>query len=767
MTTQKHSPDTEGQPARCLARSIGDTLVGEPQLEAVTISSEGPEISIATLGRTDSNQLEQRVADSMADSRTVSADYDCALLRPSGDCSSCKIPLRAEEQQGFTVHRDGIKTTIARITCPTSPRFWIWRKLPRIVPRAIELPGEDDDLDEWKPQLATAIVCGIAVITGHLVPSASLALACFIVAYLSGAWFAVEEVVERLRERVVDIHFLMLAVATGSAAIGEWAEGAILLFLFSLSGALEHYAMGRTQKEIRSLFKSAPKTATQIADDDTESEIAVESIRAGTRLLIRPGDQFPVDAEVVQGESASDESNLTGESKPVDKRRGDSVMAGTMNLWGSVQVNALRAADESSLQKIIRLIRQAQKMKAPSQRFTDKFGSGYTYLIIGLALVMFFVWWLGFKLPAFTSTDEISSAFYRTMTFLVVASPCALVLSIPSAVLAAIAWGARRGILFRGGAAVEQLAETGIVALDKTGTLTTGELTVDRIESFPPGNEKLIEQIAFSLEKLSDHPLARAITQHGKRNEIASLKMSDFKSLTGMGIRARMDNRTVVLGRRTLIEEVHSSIACPEQESDEPGMSEVWVSDGESVGRITLRDEIRPLAASVIEQLRKEGLRTLVLTGDKKSTAERLRKEVSVDEIRAELSPEQKLETIRMLTAAGERVTMVGDGVNDAPSLAAAHVGIAMGSRGSDAALEQASVVLMYDRLENVLAAFRLSRRARAIIRQNLVISLGTVVVLAVLALGGAIPLSVGVLGHEGSTVIVVLNSLRLLFGRN
>jgi Cd2+/Zn2+-exporting ATPase len=403
---------------------------------------------------------------------------------------------------------------------------------------------------------------------------------------------------------------------------------------------------------------------------------------------------------------------------------------------------------------------------------------------------MFFLWWLGFQLAPFVSTAASHSAFYRAMTLLVVSSPCALVLSIPSAVLAAIAWGARHGILFRGGAAVEKLAEVNVVALDKTGTLTTGELRVEKVESFPPGREVEIARLAYSLENLSTHPLARAITRHGKQEHLEPVAFEQFESVAGQGLRAKRDGVECLLGRREWIASERrlparrdgvgvQASACSgdtlkrELQPAEPkagvptdaGFSEVWVEAGDLLGRVILRDDIRPQAASVVEELRREGLRTVVLTGDRKATAEYLRVELKLDDVRGELKPEQKVEAVRELSGRGRKVAMIGDGVNDAPSLAAAHIGVAMGARGSDAALEQADVVLMHDRLENFLAAFRLSQRARSIIRQNLVISLGTVIVLVTFALLGKIPLPVGVVGHEGSTVVVVMNSLRLLLG--
>jgi Cd2+/Zn2+-exporting ATPase len=525
--------------------------------------------------------------------------------------------------------------------------------------------------------------------------------------------------------------------------------------------------LGRTQREIHSLFRDAPKVAVVIDESGKQREVPVERLGPGMRLLIRPDSQFPVDAEILKGQTAADESNLTGEAAPVDKRVGDPVFAGTLNLWGAVEAAVLRPATESALQKIIRLIKEAQRQKAPTQQFTDKFGAWYTYVVLGLSLVMFFVWWLGFRLPPFANHDAHQSAFYRTMTLLVVASPCALVLSIPSAVLAAIAWGARHGVLFRGGAAVEKLAETTLVALDKTGTLTTGELRVERVESFPPGQEKEVARLAYSLERLSNHPLARAVARYGKQQGLLPVELEHFESVAGQGLLGRRGQEVFSLGRREWLAQQIPPEILAKATASEPGVSEIWLAGGKLLGRIVLRDDVRPEAQQVIEELRREGLRTVVLTGDRRAAAEHLKERLGLDDVRAELKPEQKVAAIQAFTGQKQRVAMVGDGVNDAPSLAVAHIGVAMGARGADAALEQADVVLMHDRIENFLAAFRLSQRARRVIRQNLIVSLGTVLILVCFALAGKIPLTVGVVGHEGSTVVVVMNSLRLLFGRH
>ncbi len=767
MKTPEKIDSHHAEAENCLARSVADSLAEEPTLEAVTIDPAHQKISVATLGRTDVDKLAARLTNKFQSAQTGELNHACSLLSGKSDCAVCGSPLSANERKKITIQQDGDATTIARVTCPTAPKFWRWREIPfpKIVPREVEIHDDEHHADEWKFQIVAAILCGVFGLAAAFVLPTQFKVWGFVAAYIAGGFFPAEEVWERLQKRAIDVHFLMLAVAVGAACIGAWAEGATLLFLFSLSGALEHYALGRTQKEIRSLFRDAPKTATVIDDQNRERELPVENLRPGMKLLIKPGAQFAVDAEIFKGATAADEANLTGEATPVEKNIGDSVLAGTINLWGAVEVIVTKPAAESSLQKIITLIREAQQQKAPAQKFTDKFSTGYTYFVLGLSAAMFFVWWLGFHLAPFKTSAETHSAFYRAMTLLVVSSPCALVLSIPSAVLAAIAWGARHGILFRGGAAVEKLAEVNVVALDKTGTLTTGELRVEKTESFPPGRETEIARLAFSLEKLSTHPLARAITRFGKQQKFEPLALDHFESITGQGLRAKRAGVECLLGRREWLAQGDRAKIISQVAATDAGFSEIWLAQGDLLGRIVLRDDIRPQAREVIDELRSEKLQTVVLTGDRKSTAEHLRAELKLDDVRAELKPEEKVSAIRELSGQGRRVAMVGDGVNDAPSLAAAYIGVAMGARGSDAALEQADVVLMHDRLENFLAAFRLSQRARSIIRQNLVISLGTVVVLVSFALFGKIPLPIGVVGHEGSTVVVVMNSLRLLFG--
>ncbi len=766
LSVVSDSPQISGSVEDCLVNIVTQEMEAEPALEAVRVNRAQGSLSVATLGIPYGKAgMASDLANRLQKATATPRGRPCALLSGAPDCVECPRVRDVPSPGRFVVHHGQDATTISRVTCPTAPTFWRWRDhpLPRFVPREVRLPEDEHAENEWKPQLLAAALCGLAGLLGWWLRPGLMGIAAFALAYLAGSWFPALEAWERLRERRLDVHFLMLAVAVGAAAIGAWTEGTALLFLFSFSGALEHYAMGRTHREIRSLIRAAPKEAVVLDDAGVEHRLSVDNLDRGMRLLVKPGELFAVDAEVSRGATAADESNLTGEAVPAEKKVGDAVFGGTLNLWGAVEVVVQRRASQSALHRIIQLIHESQRLKAPSQRFTDRFGTGYTFGILGLTTVMFFVWWLGFERAPFVASGSTQSAFYLAMSLLVVASPCALVLSIPSAILAAIAHGARRGILFRGGSAVEKLAEITVVAMDKTGTLTTGELRVESVESLPPGREAEVLRLAYAVERLSTHPLARAITRHGKRAGLTAPEVHEVTSETGLGIRAVLDGTAVVLGRRQFV----LGDAPPEGlavSTSEAGVSEVWVRHGSLIGRVLLRDDIRPQARDVVAELRAQGLYTVALTGDRRFTGEHLQRELALDEVRCELSPQAKVTALVDFAKAGRRAAMIGDGVNDAPALAVAHVGVAMGARGSDAALEQADVVLMHDRLENFQIAHDLSRRARRIIRENIGISLGTLCLLVVLALGARLPLTEGVLGHEGSTVLVVLNSLRLLF---
>ena len=728
-------------------------LCEQPGVGAVRLDPGAKQVSVATIGQVNLADLEQRLAATIAAVEARFADQPARLAA-----------------LGFSLRRDGDAVVIGRNMGQTAESLLLWREMEWPEIKAEPAPEEQ----EWRLLALLASICGAAGLAGfaaqHFAPGVPwLAKLLFFAGIVTGGWDAAVDSWENLKKKEIDIHFLMLAVAIGAMFIGAWGEAVLLLFLFSASGAMEEYAMDRTQREVSSLLKSAPKRANVIDADGREREIAVEDLQVGQHVRVRPGGAFPADGLVTAGKSACDEANLTGEATPVEKKVGDQVFSGTINLWGALDYRVVRLPGESTLQKIIRLIQTAQKLKAPSERFTDKFGTGYTYAVIGGSFAMFLVWWLGFGLPAFANTPELRSAFYRAMTLMVVASPCALVLSIPSAILAAIAWGARHGVLFRGGAAIEKLADINVVALDKTGTLTTGELAVVGYESFPPGRETEVMELAYALEAKSEHPLARAIVRDAKARGVRELALDDFQNIVGQGVRGSFGGGQALLGRRELLEAGPLAGWAAKLPPASAELSEVWIVGKDMIGRVLLRDQIRVESKGVLAELKAMGIRTVMLTGDRRQAAESVAKELGLDEVRAHLTPELKVAAIQELRAAngGQKVAMVGDGVNDAPSLAAADVSVAMGARGSDAALEQAEVILMHDRIENFLAAERLSRRAKAIIRQNLTISLGVVIIMVIATAFGAVPLAVGVAAHEGSTLVVCLNSLRLLFGKN
>lgn len=726
-------------------------LCEQPGVSAVRLDPTAHRVSVATLGTVNLGDLEEKLA------ATIAAVETRFAAQP-GRLSSA----------GFSLKREGDAVVIGRNMGATAESLWLWREME--WPEIKAEPTPEDQ--EWRTLALLATICAAAGIAGllaqHFIPGLPwLAKLLYFTGIVTGGWDAAIDSWANLKKRKVEIHFLMLSVAVGAMFIGAWGEAVLLLFLFSASGAMEEYALDRTQREVSALLKTAPKRATVVDASGHEHEVAVAELQLKQIVRVKPGGAFAADGLVVAGKSASDESNLTGEAAPVEKNVGDQVFSGTLNLWGSVDFEVVRLPAESTLQKIIRLIQTAQKLKAPSERFTDKFGTGYTYAVIGGSFAMFLVWWLGFQLPAFTNTPEVRSAFYRAMTLMVVASPCALVLSIPSAILAAIAWGARHGVLFRGGAAIEKLADITVVALDKTGTLTTGELAVVGYESFPAGREKEVMELAYALESKSEHPLARAIVRDAKARGVRPIALEDFQNIVGQGVRGSYGGAQALLGRRELLETGPLAGWAAKLPPASAELSEVWIVGRDVIGRVLLRDQIRVESKGVLAELKKMGIRTVMLTGDRRQAAESVARELGLDEVRAHLTPEQKVAAIQDLRQGGNRVAMVGDGVNDAPCLAAADVSVAMGARGSDAALEQAEVILMHDRIENFLSAERLSRRAKAIIRQNLAISLGVVVIMVIATAFGAVPLAVGVAAHEGSTLVVCLNSLRLLFGKN
>lgn len=582
----------------------------------------------------------------------------------------------------------------------------------------------------------------------------------YIVAYLTGGYFGLIESISYLRKGKFNVDVLMILAAIGAATIDNWLEGAILLFLFSLSNSLQHFAMGRSRKAIQALMKLRPSEALRRDSDGTEKLIPVEDLGLGDIIIVKPGERIPIDGVVKSGVGTVNQAAITGESVPQLKEAGSEVFAATYNENGVLEIEVTHLAGDTTLAKIIRMVELAQNEKAQTQRFLDDFESKYAIGVIlftiGLVLV-----------PYFVMQQPFDPVFYRAMTILVVASPCALIISTPASILSAIANAAKSGILFKGGAYLEQAAEIEAIAFDKTGTLTEGNPSVTDVVAFT-GDENHVLTLAASAEEYSEHHLAAAITAEAHERNLQLIRATNVQAAIGKGISATVADSTVKVGNQylynsqidTLDENFKSTIADFKKE----GKTVIYVAkDDHLIGAIALADQIRDQAKKTVEELRQLGISEfIILTGDSPHVAQKVADELGISSVHASLLPDEKVELIKKLSDA-KIVAMIGDGVNDAPALAASNLGIAMGAAGTDVALETADVVLMSDDLSKLPYMIRLSRRAKRVVWQNIAFSLSVIAMLISSVFLFELPMTLGVIGHEGSTLLVVLNGLRLL----
>lgn len=580
----------------------------------------------------------------------------------------------------------------------------------------------------------------------------------WLAAYLSGGFYGVLDGSLALWEGRLDVNLLMLLSALGAAGIGHAEEGATLLFLFSLSNALQSMALERTRRAIRRLLDLRPAMARRLREGQ-EEWIPVEQVRVGDRLLIRPGERIPADGVVRAGVSAVDESLLTGESMPVPKGPGAPVFAGTLNGHGALEVEVTQPAADTMLARIIQLVETAQAQRARTQRAIDRFERGYAWVVMaGAALTLLIALGLG---------QPFERAFYRSMTLLVVASPCALVISTPAAFLSAIAAGARRGLLFKGGGALEDLARVRVVAMDKTGTLTENRVEVRAVRSLNGSSPEAVLALAAAVEARSEHPIARAILEEARARGVVPPEIREVEARPGLGVVGRQDGRSIWVGAPRLFQEegipVPEAVAAAVEAARAAGHTVLLVYDGAWQGIVEVADRVRPEAREAVQALRRMGVQVVMLTGDHAAVARAVAQAVGIDQVEAGLLPQEKLGRIRGLARDRGPVAMVGDGINDAPALAAAAVGIAMGRMGSDVAIETADVVLLQEDLRRVAEAIALARAAMRVVWQNVAFAAGVIVLLVALTFGVGLPLPLAVVGHEGSTLLVVLNGLRLL----
>jgi Cd2+/Zn2+-exporting ATPase len=586
--------------------------------------------------------------------------------------------------------------------------------------------------------------------------SDGLILVLNVISYVAGGLFGAKGALESLFKRRIDVDMLMILAALGAALIDQWHEGAILLFLFSLSNVLQDYAIGRSRQAIRSLLKLYPSEA-KVRRGDGVQVIKVSAIRIGDMILIEPGERIPVDGVVRAGRSAVDQAPITGESMPVEKMPGDKVFAGTLNQQGMLDVEALQPASDTVLARIIKMVEEAQDSKAPTERFLDRFEQIYATGIIA-AVALFIV------IPPVLGWVDFTSNFYRAMVLMTVASPCALVISTPASFISAIAAGARHGVLFKGGAYLEGLAVVKAVAFDKTGTLTAGKPAVTDLVPCDDMTDTDLLRIAASVEVRSEHPLAKAVAAAAQARKLKLDDVTDFEAIPGRGVQAIVNHQVVQIGSPNYLLQNGDFPPRLQEERhrlEDEGKTVMLVQRaGKWIGLIALADQLRPEARTIIDTLHRAGIKVAMLTGDNPKVAENIAAQVGVDRVHAGLMPEDKVTVVKRLEREIGAVAMVGDGVNDAPALATAAIGIAMGAAGTDVALETADLVLMGDKLELIPFAINLSKKARRVVWQNLTFSIGVIVVLIISAFAVNLPLPLGVLGHEGSTVIVVLNGL-------
>jgi len=614
-------------------------------------------------------------------------------------------------------------------------------------------------------ELIFAILSGVFILSGWLFTkneATTAGIVFYILAYIIGGYAKAKEGIEdTIEEKELNVEMLMLFAAIGAAIIGYWAEGAILIFIFALSGAMEAYTLSKSQKEISALLDLQPEEALLISHG-TEERIPVAQLEIDDIILIKPGERVPADGTIHSGETNIDEAAITGEPIPNEKKFGDEVFAGTVNLRGAIEVKITKRSDQTLFQKIIRLVQNAQSEKSPSQLFIEKFEGTYVKGVLIIVALMMFV-------PHFLLDWSWNETFYRAMILLVVASPCALVASITPATLSAISNGARSGILFKGGIHLERLASVKAIAFDKTGTLTQGKPTVTDVYVRDEITEKDVLYITASIESHSTHPLAEAIVKYAKHAyDITLTKPESVEDVTGFGLKGVLENTAYKIGKADFIGEetktFHNGIATTlEQE----GKTVVYISNEKGIlGLIALKDTLRQETIAAIRDLQSIGVEAIMITGDNEQTAKAIATESNIKEYYASCLPETKVETVKQLKEKYGTVAMVGDGINDAPALATASIGVAMGE-GTDVALETADVVLMKNELSRLAQAIRLSKRMNRIVKQNVIFSLAVIAMLICSNFLQFLALPFGVIGHEGSTILVILNGLRLLKGNN
>ena len=607
--------------------------------------------------------------------------------------------------------------------------------------------------------IASGFLLMIGAIGEFILAEPLLYLPAYAAAIAVGGYYIAVRGIASIRERYLDMNVLMIIAVIGAVLIASYEEAASIVFLFSLAELLESFSVSRTRRSISQLLDFAPKTARMLRDGK-EVAIDVTDVRVGDVAIVRPGERIPVDGEVVSGSSPVEESAVTGESAPVLKAAGDAVFGGTLNGSGTLDVRVTRRFQDNVISKIVQLVEEAEATKAPSERFVDRFARYYTPAVIVIAVATMFI-------PTLLFGQPLEEWFYRGLVLLVIACPCALVLSTPVSVVSAISGGARRGVLFKGGLYLERMSDIKVVAFDKTGTLTSGRTVVEDIIPFDGHSVREVLKVAASAENRSEHHLARAVMERARQDDIKVEQGTSFQAFTGQGVGIQILDRIVYAGSPAFFRERGVDLSQWQEVIDSrtaAGATVILVGgEDEMMGLLTVRDTPRPEAKEVVNGLKDIGVKVVMLTGDAAPVAQKVADELGIDDYRAGMLPQDKLAAIDEYRQRYGAILMVGDGINDAPALAKADVGMAMGVAGTDVALEAADVALMGDDLRAMLFSLRLGRNARSVIKQNIAASLLVKLALTILAFPGVVTLWMAILiGDLGVSLAVILNALRL-----
>lgn len=615
---------------------------------------------------------------------------------------------------------------------------------------------------KYNQELVNAILAGLIILLAWRMSALGMdtaAAVSFLTAFVIGGYYKAREgIKDTIESKKLNVEILMILAAIGSAIIGYWLEGAILIFIFAMSGALETYVMNKSSQELSSLMELQPEEAWLVRGGFEPIKVAVQDLKLKDHILVKPGEHIPIDGVVYKGQSSVDEAAISGESLPVTKHAGENVYAGTVNLNGALTIAVTKLAGDTMFQKIISLVQSAQNEKTPSQQFIDRFESVYVKVILITVIAMMF-------LPMYLLDWDFTTSFYRAMVLLVVASPCALVASITPAMLSAISNGARNGILVKSGVHLEQLKDVKVLAVDKTGTLTEGKPVVTDFVVCDGLNSQDVLALFASIEARSSHPLAEAIVKYAQASNVPYKMDVDVKDIPGHGMEATANGKHYKIGKPGFVgsDIAHSFQDDLLQKLSMEGKTVVFMRDEQGIVALAaMKDTVRPETIQAVKVLQSQGIKVVMLTGDNEQTAAAIAKEVGVDDYKAECLPATKVEHIKEYATKYGKIAMVGDGINDAPALATADIGIAMGA-GTDVALETADVVLMKNDLTKIQYATQLSKKANRIVKQNIAFSVIVIIALIFSNFMQVINLPIGVIGHEGSTILVILNGLRLL----